>query len=347
MAKLAIITRSQNSSPRVLAESLNMLIKKLGSDSEIHFKINVIKRLLNYKDVKEKHNRVLWFIYKCIFLVSDRFYLKKLKNFQAIIISDCCPLGFLNNEYNIEKLRLLLGNIPILFYEVYYLGNAPSQIKMLKKNNHHTIDRYNWHLSVSQVTEIKNKPTAPWSQVGIYLKGLGLKPVTKKELLAIVDFAQPGFENFRKEQIKVLNELNIPFISLERRYKIEEIRKIYQNGTFYFMQSTEAFGLPIAECLCYGNYIITPNSSWPMSWRLDENPQIHGPGKLPECFIVYDDDKQLKNTLEALKENYDLEKTPKKVFDMFLENYPSFYEGNPTALKEVLEKIDLNRLDNL
>lgn len=346
MAKVAIITRSQNSSPRVLAESLNMLIKKLGSASQVYFKINVIKRLLNYKDVREKHNRVVWFIYKSIFAVSDHFFLKKLKDFHAIIISDCCPLGFLKNEYNIEKLRSLLENKPILFYEVYYLGNAPSQIEMLQKNNHHTIERYNWHLTVSDVTEIKSKPSAPWSQVGIYLKGIGLRPNIKKDLLAIVDFEQPGFESFRNTQIRILKELNIPFISLEKRYEIDEIRKIYQKGTFYFMQSTEAFGLPIAECLCYGNYIITPDSSWPMSWRLDENPQIHDSGTLPECFVVYRDEKELKNKLKALKENYNLEKTPKKVFEIFFKYYPSFYEGNPEALKEVLKKIDLNQLRN-
>jgi hypothetical protein len=344
MAKIAIITRSQNSSPRVLAESLNILIKKLGSESTIFFKINVIKRLLKYKDVK--HNVIIWFIYKSIFAFSDHFYLKKLKRFDAIIISDCCPLAFLKNEYNIEKLRSLLGNIPILFYEVYYLGNAPTQLSMLQKHNHYTIDRYNWHLSISNVTEIRSKPSYPWSQVGIYLKGLGLAPVSKRQIFAIVDFAQPGFEHFRNEQIKVLQELNISFISLEKRYKIEQIRQIYKNGTFYFMQSTEAFGLPIAECLCYGNYVFTPDSSWPMSWRLDDNPQIHGQGALPECFVVYRDEKQLKIKLEALKENYNFEKTPKEVFDIFFKFYPSFYEGNPEALKEVLEKIELNQLNN-
>ncbi len=346
MAKIAIITRKQNSSPRVLAESLNLLIGNIGSNSQIFFKIDVIKRLLTYKELEGKYNRPTWFIYKTLFCLSDWIFLKKLKSFDAIIISDCSPLGFLKNEYSIEKLHSILGKIPILFYEVYYLGNAPTQVSMLKKNNHPTIERYNWHLSVTDITEIKSKPAHPWSHIGMYLKGLGLIPPVKQDLLAIVDFAQPGFESYRKIQIQVLEELGIPYLSLEKRYTIEEIRKIYEKGTFYFMQSYEAFGLPIAECLSYGNYIFTPDSSWPMSWRLDENPQIHGQGTLPGCFVVYKNEEELKNTLKRLIDEYDLINTPKKVFQIFLDNYPFLYNGNQNEMKEILRKIDRKELLN-
>lgn len=346
MAKVAIITRRQNSSPKVLAESLHLFIDKLESVSHVFYKISVIKRLLKHEEVKEKYNPFIWFVYKFVFSLSDWIFLHKLKSFDAIIISDCSPLGFMKNEYGIEKLHLIMGKIPILFYEVYYLGNAPTQITTLKKNNHPTIERYNWHLSVTEVTEVKSKPTNPWSHIGIYLKGFGLNPSAKKKLLAIIDFAQPGFESYRKTQLKVLDELSIPYISLEKRYSIAEIRKIYQKGTFYFMQSYEAFGLPIAECLCYGNLIITPDSSWPMSWRQNQVPEIHGPGVLPECFLIYNNEEELKNKLEKVIQQYNLVDTPKKIFDIFLQNYPFLYNGNEDEMKEVLRKIDSKELIN-
>lgn len=345
MIKIAIVTRSQNSSPKVLAESLAKQLLLLDVNSKIFYRINAFKRLLKYSVVRQRYPYYKWFIYKMIFFVTDRLFIHKLKTFDAIIISDCSPLGFFHNSYDIERLHEIVGSTPIIFYEVYYLGNAPTVLEMLKSKKQPTIERYNWHLSVTDITEIKNKPAPPWSQIGIYLKGTGLRPNVKKQIMAVVDFAHPGNEQYRNEQIQALEKLNIPYISLEKRFTISEIRSIYQQATFYFMQSLESFGLPIAECLCCGNHIFTPDSSWPMAWRLDENPKIYAPGSLPECFVVYSGQDDLETKLKKIKKDYDFTETPQKIFEIFFKHYPTYYEGNQTALKDVLRRIELKKFN--
>lgn len=341
MIKIAIVTYYRNSSPRVLADSLNQFLSTIGIPSRIHYKIKTFKRLLKYKDVRNQYNYITWILYKLIFFLHDRLFLKYLKAYDAIIISDCSPSGFLPTSYNIIELRNVVGNVPIIFYEVYYIGNAPTQLEMLKRMNYPSIERYDWHLSVTDITEIRNIPESPWSQIGLYLKGTKLKPVIKQRFFAIVDFIREGYEEFRKEQILALKELRIPFIALQKKYSISEIRKIYQQATVFFIQFPEAFGLPIAECLSCGSYIVTPDSSWPMSWRLDKNPEVHGPGILPECFIIYNGFNDLKEKLKKMREDYDFEKTPKNVFDVFYKNYPTYYDGNQKALKDFLKRIEL------
>ena len=346
MLKIAIVSDSSYRSPRVLAECLHEQVKCTKATSKVFHRINAFKRLLKYDDVKHKYKLHLWIGYKFLHFFKDFIFVKKLKSYDAIIICGCPPDAFLKDCYGIEKLRRRIGNIPILFYEVYYLGNAPTQLSKLRALGGLSMERYDWHLAVGEIAEIRQKPSRPWSQIGLYLKSTGLKPKPKKRLLAIVDFVQPGFQDIRKNQIQVLEDLDIPYIALEGNYTISEIRNIYMNSTFYFMQSFEAFGLPIAECLCCGSYIFSPQSSWPMSWRLDENPIVHGEGILPECFVIYNDPIKLKSLLSQILKSYDYDKTPQKVFDIFIEHYPTFFEGNGKQLAEVLDKIQKKELNN-
>jgi hypothetical protein len=155
-----------------------------------------------------------------------------------------------------------------------------------------------------------------------------------------VDFAQPGYEDFREIQINQLIMAGIPFIALERSYTIEEIRDIYQRISIFFIQFPEAFGLPVLECLCSGAQIFTPDSGWPMSWRLNEKPEVHGSGILPYCFTVYDDENDLLKKLLAFKENFKSSETPLDVFSDFKHTYPTFYEGDQAELKRLLEFIN-------
>lgn len=346
MIRIAIVSSPENRSPRVLAESLHQFLNSTNAYSKVFYRINSFKRLLKFKDVKHKYKFHLWIGYKLLYFFKDQIFIDKLKNFDAIILCDYVPTAFFNDTYDIEKLRILVGNIPILFYEIAYIGNTPTLLVELQSLKAISIAKYDWHLAVSEVTEITQKPSAPWSQIGLYLKSTGLKPLPKKEFLAIIDFAHSGSEEFRNIQIQVLEELNIPYKILEGNYTFTEIRKIYMDATFYFMQSLESFGLPIAECLCCGSYIFTPECSWPMSWRLDKNPQVHGPGILPKCFSIYNGVEDLKIKLKDIIKNYDLERTPKKIFDIFYNHYPTFYDGNLNAMEDVLNNIESKKLIN-
>lgn len=340
MAKLniAIMCGPDNGSPRVLAETLEQFILKLGHNPKVYYRVKAFKRLLSYKQAN--YNPFLWLFYKLKNYSGDRKLFSELKNKDAIIICDWTPNGFYRQTYNIEKLRGIVNHKPILYYAVQFLENSPTIIEKLKAGNHALRERYDWHLTVSAVTELRGKPSPPWNQIGMYLKSTGLKPVVKKEFMVIVDFLRPGYEEYRATQIKVLQELGIKYISLEKEYSLEEIRELYKQSALIFIQFPEAYGLPIAECLSCGSYIGTPHSSWPMSWRLDDKLEVHGPGTLPDCFLVYDGEEDLKNKLTVMRDNYDLKATPEKVFGTFIRFYPTFYEGNAESLSEVLKRIE-------
>lgn len=336
--KIAIITRNENSSPKVLAKSLATQLDGLGFNVELFFATDLLRRLrsISYLDF---HPFFKYLKEKVKYYFKDHFLLKKLSSYDVIILSECIPNAFWRNHYAIEELRLRARR-PIILYEVYYLGNAPTQVQKLKSANESLFERYDWHLSVSAVTEIRVSEEKPWSCIGLNLAHTGLYPSVKKEFIAIVDFPQKGYEYFRSIQLKVLKELGIKTICLDGNYSIPEIRSIYKEATVYFMQSAEAFGLPLAECFACGAVVFTPCTSWPMSWRLDKDPQIHGEGTLGEgIFRLYSDEEDLRSQLLELLQNYDLAQTPQWVFSRFTEIYPHYYYGRPEVLKNILNNL--------
>lgn len=137
-----------------------------------------------------------------------------------------------------------------------------------------------------------------------------------------------------------MESLGIKTIQLEGKYPIEEIRRIYNQASAFFISFPETFGLPIAECLACGAYIFSPDSSWPMSWRLDENPVSMGPGVLPDCFQIYRDKEELRNMLTVLLAQFDPEQTPLKVFNTYKANYSRFYSGNQSGIKNILDQFN-------
>lgn len=335
--KIALLCGPENGSPRVLAETLRDFIIAEGHLPIVFYRVKAFKRLLSYKDVR--YNPIIWLLYKLKHLYKDYRLFQQLKNYDAIIICDWTPNGFYSHTYNIKKLKNIINNAPVLYYAVQYLENSPTIIEKLRSGDHALRERYDWHLTVSAVTELRGIPSPPWDQIGIYLKSTGLKPVEKKEFMVIVDFLRPGYEKFREIQISVLKKLRINYISLEREYSHNEIRELYKAAAIIFIQFPEAYGLPIAECLASGTLIGTPDSSWPMSWRLDEKLEVHGPGTLPDCFIVYDGEQDLTEKMIDLHNNYNIKKTPFEVFNTFTKYYPTFYEGNNKSLKAVLNRI--------
>ncbi|WP_241349186.1 hypothetical protein [Belliella filtrata] len=315
------------------------MLSKLGHDSFIYENLASVRRLSSYENVNFKYGKFIWGIYKLLHKIEDFLFFSKLKNYDAIIFSETIPTMFMKSEYDIDKVKKITKSKPLMLYEVYYVGNAPTMVKFLEDNNDHSEEVFEWHLAVSSTTEIKQTPKKPWSQIGLFLEDANLKPCKKERLLAIIDFERKEFKSTREMQIRVLEELNIPYICLEGKYEIEEIRDIYRKSTFYFMQSNESFGLPIAECLSCGSLVFTEDNSWPMAWRLDENPTIHGPGILADCFVEYGTEESLKSILREIVATYDLDNTPFEVFNKFYKNYPTFYSGNLNALNESLISI--------
>ena len=335
--KILILTRKDHGSPRVLAETLQLQLCENSIDTEILFEIDILSRLEGYKTSKLSFH--FWLQKKIAYWLNDRKVIQVLKQADAVVISECIPNAYWKSLYNVTKLRTII-NKPVFIYEVYGLCNAPTQIISLQKSGEQVQERYDGHLFVSPITEIRSKPLYNSFCIGLLAKTWNLQPLPKKELIALVDFAQSGFESYRDIQIRQLEKAGIPYICLERRYTIDEIREIYRTVSIYFLQSYEAFGLPILECLCTGAQIFTPNSGWPMSWRLDKNPEVHGPGILPICFTVYNGEYDLLQKLFEFKDKFHSVETPLKVFNEFLTTYPIFYEGYQAELNRFLNYIE-------
>ncbi|NDK56314.1 hypothetical protein [Pontibacter fetidus] len=338
--KVAIVTRNGNNSPKVLALSLQFMFSKLNVTADILEIFDTFARAFPLLSETRNKAKLHFKLYEKVSnLLRDYRNFSKLGEYNLIVFCECTPNGFWRNYYNIEHLKKLYPEMPLAFYEVYYLGNAPTQIVKLTQNNDHSIERYDWHFAVSDVTEIKSNPDNSWSKIGLDITYTGLSPVIKNEFIVIVDFEQSGYKKLRQAQLDLLHKLNIKYISLESRYEIQEIREIYKQGVILLLQSPEAFGLPIAECLATGCMVATPTSAWPMAWRKGENLQPGGEGELPDCFIVYKDIHGLENQLFRLKNNYDPVETPKNVFNTFYNHYPYFYEGDLDALSKSLKAI--------
>ncbi len=334
--KIAILTRPQYRSPRILAESLLLQLRENSIDTDILFDIDTLSRLEGYKESKLSFH--FWLRRKITHLFSDRRVIRALKQVDAVVISECIPNAFWKSLYNVEKLKAILKK-PVFIYEVYWLGNATTQIEILQNRGDEVNERYDGHLFVSPVTEIRARLLPNTFCIGLLARTWNLQPHPKQELLALVDFAQPGYEAYREIQISQLAIAGIPFITLERSYTIEEIRVIYRQISIFFVQFPEAFGLPILECLSTGAQVFTPDSSWPMSWRLDENPEVHGTGILPNCFKIYNGEEDLLQKLLEFKQNFNPVETPLQVFNEFFKTYPTFYTGNSIELKRFIDFI--------
>lgn len=338
--RIAIIVRPDDASPKVLAVSLQRMIKKCDVECDIFFNHGFLMRRVPLLGKFRQRGRLYFTLRRYLkHYLDDKKLLSTLKTYDAIVVSDCEPNGFWKHHFGIEKLKKLLKK-PIAFHEVYYLGNVPTHVNKLKSQGHPTMERYDWHLAVTDVTEIRTSPNPPWSLVGLNLEGEGLDVGHKKEFFAIVDFERKGYEKYRDEQIKALDNIGLPYVAFEERMPMDEIRDYYKRASLIFLSFPETFGVPIAECLACGTAVFTPSSSWPMSWRLDEDPKPNSIGNLPDCFIEYENLEKLEMLLLEFHQNWDKEKVPKCIRGLFLETYPHFFYGNFNGVKEFLKIVD-------
>ncbi len=340
--RIAIISRPGDCFPNIISQGLAKMLSEIGIENKIFYNgIPMLMRLLPLsKKPKKWHNNLQFRIRNKLFNYSkDRSLIKELNKYDAIILSECYPNAFWKNYFAIEELRnLYMGKI--ISYTESPLDAAPlNKIRLLDKDDYDE-GFYDFNLFVTDVMEVKTKLNAKQAAIGTNIAhDKKLLPIKKEEFIAVVDFAQPGYEMYREQQINTLKNLNIKTIILEGRYPIEEIRNIYKQASAFFLSFPETFGLPIAECLACGVYVFAPNSSWPMAWRLDEQPMPMGQGLLPDCFQIYQNENELRNKLIGMQQDYDAEKTPLTVFNIFLDHYARFYYGDKSALQYIVGQL--------
>src|SRR5690606_17889532 len=126
----------------------------LGHTAEISTDIYFLNRLVSFRNSGLSYH--FWLRKKLLKYFTDQRRIKEFKKADAFVVCDCTPNGFWKRLYNIEQLKRITKK-PVLFYEVYYLGNAPSIVNILKANKDALADRYDAHLFVSPVTEIRSQ----------------------------------------------------------------------------------------------------------------------------------------------------------------------------------------------
>jgi hypothetical protein len=338
--RIAILSRPEDRSPKVLALGLQHTLQKLGHTADIYYEATgMLGRIFPlHKRIFNKIRMHFRIRQKLSYYKKDRDLLQQLKGYDLLIFSECIPNAYFRGYYAIEELRDFIKK-PIALYEVYYLGNSNTHTRMLQENNHHGVERYDWNFSVSGIAERQLEPgdERKWSVIGMNLEYSGLTVQEKKEFLVLVDFEQEGFEESRREQIALLKELGIKYISLEGRYPMQEIRELYKRASAILIQFPEAFGLPIAECLACGTAVLVRENYWAMSWRKPK--QGSEEYYLPACFSVYGNNAGLKSRLIELKQNFHPVNSAREIAEVFLKEYPEFYYGRGQELERALEVI--------
>ncbi|MBS1946959.1 MAG: hypothetical protein JST47_04255 [Bacteroidetes bacterium] len=339
--KIGILTRPDNKSPKILAQTLAESLKQIGIDSEVVYGLNMLRRQVLPLRAKDRYQLKLHFRIrqKIKYFFADRAILKKLKQFDFIIVSECIPNAYWADFYPIERLRKILKK-KIGLFEVFYLGSAPHFIKELEDWYGKTFNEYDFELAIAPVSYTASKSFDKKFDVGFNLKSSGLAPQKKNRLIALIDFAFEGYEAIREMQLRVLQKLDIEYIELKGAYSIHEIRELYAKAGIFFLQHFESFGLPIAECLSYGTAVFTAHSGWPMAFRLNENPELYGEGQLADCFYVYGNEKELEEKLLMFIKEFDGARTPLGIFNTFTQQYGPYYYGNAKGLDKLKRYLD-------
>jgi hypothetical protein len=168
---------------------------------------------------------------------------------------------------------------------------------------------------------------------GLIDPSLAIEP---REICALIDFERPNHLPERAVQIQACIDAGIPFKVLHGSYSMAEIRKIYRSCSLYFIAHCESFGLPICEVQACGGVVLTPYANWCHAHYF-ETPEPGRSGRLPENFIVYNNDKRrLVSELERLKRNYDAE----AALSNFRREQSHFHRGNARELARVVGMIE-------
>ena len=128
--RIAILTRPDSRSPRILTDSLRIQFQNENVEVEIFDNVNLLNRLIPFKNSKLSLH--FWLRRKIENYPRDKKLLKKLKRFDAIVISECIPNAFLRRLYYVEEFKSIIQK-PVGLYEVYFFGKCSNTNRNLKK----------------------------------------------------------------------------------------------------------------------------------------------------------------------------------------------------------------------
>jgi len=340
---ISIVYRPGNRSPKVMALQLKERLETLGITVNLIEDIDFLRRLLPILETPKRWKKPIYsrFLSKIKNRRKDQVIINSLKCSDAVILSECIPNAFWKGYYGIQELKQII-NKPIGLLEVFLLRSAPHFIERLELNNDYSFNLYDFYLAITEKSYTSVTPKQNEFIIGLDLAcQIRSKPLIKT-FKALIDFKWENDESERQIQLDALREAEIEFEELSGEYSIDEIRKLYSEASLFFIQHFESFGLPIAESLKFGTMVCTPNSGWPMAFRLNKDIQLYGKGDLADCFLHYKSKEDLVTKLNALKSKFVKGDLNTYVVESFKSNYPTYYQGNHCELCRFIEFVKCN-----
>jgi hypothetical protein len=348
--RVAILADDRPSFVKPMAEGLARMVSAAGGEPVIFYEgLSVLEEFEppSRTDVigvaKRRFKYVLWPLLRQPWFPS---LARRLRRFDVVVVVSTIPRAFLRSFFWDDMVRMLLANVPIVLYDVFYLPTRGAWAEWLRRGNPEMgipegnqwgLDRYDWYLCASVVSECPLPPGPhPYSLVGLNLDDGSLRPEQGGEFIALLDFEHPDDVFERSIQVSALERTGTPYIVLNGRYPIEHIRAIYRRTAIFFVAMRESFGLPICELQACGSYIFTPYARWcPSHWK---KPRLAEPGegRLSSNFIVYDNDAdKLAREIVRIRGIYDAQ----RVRRTFLEEDPQYFWGCSAEVSQFLEMV--------
>jgi len=354
--RVDILANEKASYLQPMAEGLVRMLEGLGAEGRFH--TDGLSHLMRALSVDFSTPRS--FVGSTTKLVSNRrefsAFVDRLRGTDVIVVVAAPPGAFSPSLFpNIEVLRRLLPDTPIVNYDLHYLPMlyswarlilrdeetklAPEHLAFFKKGKF-GLERYDWYLMVSVGSHTVLPPgDHPYSLIGMNLDDGSLYPEQNGEFMALLDFDVSEFHypEMRQVQLEGVKRSGVRYQRLEGRYPRSEIRDIYRKSGAFLMSRSEAFGLPVSEVQACGSLVFLPDPHWAAAHWLGDNFHVKREPSLTSNFIVYENEPDaLAGRLRAAAENFD----PSRVRETFIREQPQLYYGDSEELRRFLDRIE-------
>jgi hypothetical protein len=354
--RVDILANEKASYLQPMAEGLVRMLRGVGAEPRLHS--DGLEHLMRALSIDFSSPRS--FVGSSTKLIGNRSefsaFVDRLRGTDVIVVVSAVPGAFSPSLFpNIEVLRKLLPDTPIVNYDLHYLPMLYSWSKLILRNEETRLapehlqlfrkgkfglERYDWYLMVSVGSHtVLPAGDHPYSLIGMNLDDGSLYPEQNGEFMALLDFdvSELHYPEMRQVQLEAVKHAGVKYQRLEGRYPRSEIRAIYRKAGAFLMSRSEAFGLPISEVQACGSLVLLPDPHWAAAHWLGDNFYIKREPALTSNFVVYENDADaLAGRLRTAAENFN----PALVRETFIREQPQLYYGDGDELRRFLDRVE-------
>jgi hypothetical protein len=307
--RVAILTNPDCRSPRLLAEGLQRMMRRIGIAADCHAEALPELAAMAAAGGSLRARAAAWHA-----RWSHRR--RQIDRYDLIVVSD--TVGAVRRTQALAPLKRLRR--PLLHYEVFAYAGSQYFVRQFGDRAHHFFDGF---LVVSGIHDDPPIPGPPIFEVGMDLPALvPLHPA--RPFTALLDFERPGYEPQRQIQLEALRRAGIAHETLSGEYTFAEIA------------FPEAFGVPVVQLQRHGCLVAAPHPHWvkrhalrPAGHVFDE---ARDRGAFSRNFLFYDGVEDLAARLAQARDRFDAGAAAAQL----QRRQPHFVHGRPEALQAAL-----------